>query len=62
VLRAIISKDKRVEKLQDISEHPFLIPAAINAVKQWRYKPYMLNGKPTAVETEISVNFVLKNQ
>jgi protein TonB len=62
VLRAIISKDGRVEELQDISGHPFLIPAAIDAVKQWRYKPYMLNGKPTAVETEISVNFVLKNQ
>jgi protein TonB len=51
-----------VESLREISGHPFLIPAAIDAVKQWRYKPYMLNGKPMAVATEISVNFVLKNQ
>jgi protein TonB len=62
VLRAAISRDGTVESLREISGHPFLIPAAIDAVKQWRYKPYMLNGKPMAVATEISVNFVLKNQ
>jgi TonB family protein len=62
VLQAAISKDGTVESLREISGHPFLIPAAIDAVKQWRYKPYMLNGTPRAVETEISVNFVLKNQ
>ncbi len=62
VLRAAISRDGTVESLREISGHPFLIPAAIDAVKQWRYKPYLLNGKPTAIETEISVNFVLKNQ
>ena len=62
VLHAAISRDGTVESLREISGHPFLIPAAIDAVKQWRYKPYMLNGKPMAVATEISVNFVLKNQ
>ena len=62
VLRAAISRDGTVESLREISGHPFLIPAAIDAVKQWRYKPYMLNGKPMAIATEISVNFVLKNQ
>ena len=62
VLHAAISRDGTVESLREISGHPFLVPAAIDSVKQWRYKPYMLNGKPTAVETEISVNFVLKNQ
>jgi len=62
VLRAVISKDGTVESLQGVSGHPFLLPAAIDAVKHWRYKPYLVNGKPRAVETEISVNFVLKNQ
>jgi len=37
-----------------------LAPAAINAVKQWRYKPYLLNGQPVEVETTITVNFELR--
>jgi protein TonB len=36
-----------------------LAPAAIEAVKQWRYKPYILNGEPVPVETQITVNFTL---
>jgi protein TonB len=36
-----------------------LIPAAVDAAKQWRYKPYVLKGKPVAVNTEIIVNFTL---
>jgi protein TonB len=39
-----------------------LAPAAIEAVKQWRYKPYVINGKPVAVETQVTVDFALKNQ
>ena len=62
VLQAAISKDGTVETLRVASGHPFLIPPAIEAVKQWRYKPYIVNGKPRAVETEVMVNFVLKNQ
>ena len=62
VLQAAISKDGTVETLRVASGHPFLIPPAIEAVKQWRYKPYLVNGKPMAVETEVMVNFVLKNQ
>jgi TonB family protein len=62
VLQAAISKDGTVEALRAASGHPFLIPPAIEAVKQWRYKPYIVNGKPRAVETEVMVNFVLKNQ
>ena len=42
-----------------ISGHPMLAPAAIDAVKQWRYKPYFLNGEPVAVETQITVKFSL---
>ena len=60
VLRAIIGKDGDVEKLQIISGHPQLVPAAIDAVKQWKYRPYLQEGKPVEVETEIDVNFTLK--
>ncbi len=59
ILQAEISKDGSIENLRLISGHPMLAPAAIEAVKQWRYKPYMLNGEPVAVETTVMVNFTL---
>ena len=59
VLDADIAKDGTVEALRTISGHPMLIPAALDAVKQWRYKPYMLKGEPVAVNTQIVVNFTL---
>jgi len=59
VLDANIASNGTVESLKAISGHPLLIPAAIDAVKQWRYKPYMQNGAPVAVNTEIIVNFTL---
>jgi protein TonB len=59
VLQAEISKDGTIQNLQLISGHPMLAPAAIEAVKQWRYKPYLLNGEPVAVETTVQVNFSL---
>lgn len=58
-LRAIISKDGTIENLVVESGHPMLATAAINAVKQWRYRPYLLNHEPVEVGTEITVNFVL---
>jgi len=59
VLKATISKTGDVENLQLISGHPMLAPAAIEAVKQWKYKPYLLNGDPVEVETNVTVNFEL---
>ncbi|MBZ5655224.1 MAG: TonB family protein [Acidobacteriia bacterium] len=59
VLQAEISKEGTIQNLQLISGHPMLAPAAIEAVKQWRYKPYLLNGEPVAVETQVMVNFSL---
>lgn len=59
VLRAIISRAGTIENLQALSGHPLLIPAAIEAVKQWRYRPYVLNGEPVEVETRVTVNFIL---
>ncbi len=60
MLQAIIGKDGRIENLRVITGHPMLAPAAIEAVKQWRYRPYTLNREPVEVETEITVNFVLE--
>jgi periplasmic protein TonB len=59
VLRAVISKDGSIENLTLVSGHPMLAPAAIEAVKQWKYKPYLLNGEPVEVDTEVQVNFTL---
>jgi protein TonB len=59
VLTAIISKTGTIENLQLVSGHPMLVPAAIDAVSQWRYRPYILNGDPIEVETQITVNFTL---
>jgi periplasmic protein TonB len=59
VLQAQISKTGDIENLQLISGHPMLAPAAIEAVKQWKYKPYLLNGEPVEVDTQVQVNFTL---
>ncbi|HTT19464.1 MAG TPA: TonB family protein [Candidatus Sulfotelmatobacter sp.] len=59
VLQAQISKTGDIENLQLVSGHPMLAPAAIEAVKQWKYKPYLLNGEPVEVETTVQVNFSL---
>jgi protein TonB len=59
VLQAVIGKDGSIQNLRAVSGHPMLTPAAIDAVKQWRYKPYYLNGEPVEVDTQITVNFTL---
>lgn len=59
VLEAIIAKDGTMQQLHLISGHPFLVKAAMDAVSQWRYKPYVLNGEAIEVETQITVNFIL---
>jgi len=59
LLQAVISKTGDIVNLQVISGHPMLTGAAIEAVKQWKYKPYILNGEPVEVDTQITVNFTL---
>jgi protein TonB len=59
VLQAIISKQGTIENVTVLTGHPMLIPAAIDAVRQWRYRPYILNNEPVEVETQITVNFSL---
>jgi protein TonB len=58
-LTAIISKSGEIESLHVVSGHPLLVRAAREAVSQWRYRPYVLNGEPVEVETQITVNFRL---
>ncbi len=60
ILEAIISKQGSVENLRVVKGHPLLIQSALNAVKQWRYKPTVLNGVPVEVITRITVNFNLR--
>ena len=56
-LHAIIARDGSVQSLNAISGHPLLVRAALEAVEQWRYRPYVLNGEAVEVETFITVNF-----
>jgi protein TonB len=59
VLQALIGKDGTITNLHVVSGHPMLTNSALEAVKEWRYKPYYLNGEPVEVETTINVNFTL---
>jgi periplasmic protein TonB len=59
VLHAIISKDGTIEQLEYVSGPPLLMKNAMDAVRQWRYKPTMLNGEPVEVDTTVSVVFTL---
>lgn len=57
LLHAIISKEGAITELQVVNGSPLLTAAAIDAVKQWRYRPYLLNGEPVEVETYVTVTF-----
>jgi protein TonB len=59
VLHAIIDKEGRVAQLEVVTGHPLLVQAALDAVKQWRYKPTLLNGDPVEVDTTITVTFTM---
>jgi len=59
VLLAVIAKDGTVQDVRVESGLPVLAQAAIDAVKQWRYRPYVLNGEPIEVDSQITINFTL---
>jgi TonB family protein len=59
VLRASVDREGRVREVSVVSGHPMLTAAAADAVKRWRYKPYLLNGEPVEAETTIQINFTL---
>ena len=58
-LQAIIDTDGRVQDLEVLTGDPILARAAVAAVRQWRYRPTLLDGAPVEVETYITVNFLL---
>ncbi len=60
-LHAIISKDGSVQQLEMVNGHPLLVQSALDAVRQWRYQPTLLNGEPVEVETFIEVVFTLSS-
>lgn len=60
-LHAIIGKDGTVQQLQAVSGPPLLVQSALDAVRQWRYRPTLLNGEPVEVDTTIEVIFTLNN-
>jgi TonB family protein len=61
LLHAIIGKDGRITSLDVLSGDPLLVKAALDAVRQWRYRPTLLNGEPVEVETSITVIFRLRS-
>jgi protein TonB len=58
-LEAVIGRDGTIQELKVLRGHPLLVRAALDAVRQWRYQPTLLNGEPVEVMTEITVNFRL---
>lgn len=58
-LQAVIGQDGSVKELKVLSGHPLLVKSALDAVRQWRYRPTLLKGRPVEVLTEIDVNYTL---
>jgi TonB family protein len=61
-LGAVIDKNGDVGQLSVVSGPTLLIPAALEAVRQWKYKPYLLNGEPLAMQTHVAVSFLSPQQ
>jgi protein TonB len=59
ILEAIISKSGAIENLRVVSGPGLLRQAALDAVRRWRYRPYLLDGQPVEVETTVNVVFTL---
>jgi protein TonB len=57
LLAATIDTEGKITNLKVVSGHPILADAAVEAVKQWKYRPYLLNGEPVLVDTLIKVQF-----
>jgi len=58
-LEATVSKEGNVTGVKVLGGHPILARAATDAIKRWKYKPYLLNGQPVEIETQITINFKL---
>lgn len=62
VIKVLINHSGDVVSADLVSGHPMLAPAALDAVKQWKYKPYLLNGDAADVETQVTLNFTLSEK
>lgn len=60
-LQAIIGEDGTIQSLEVVSGHPLLVQSALDAVRQWRYQPTLLNGEPVKVQTTVDVVFTLSS-
>lgn len=60
VLHAVVGKDGSVQNLTVVSGPPELQPSTLDAVRQWTYKPFLLNGDPVEVETTVTVTYSLQ--
>ena len=60
MLEAVINKEGTIDTLRVLSGHPVLAQAALDAVKQWKYRPTILNGDPIEVLTTVTVTFTLQ--
>jgi len=60
-LLASISKDGTLTRVKVLSGDSVLAASAVEAVRQWKYRPYLLNGEPVEIETQITINFRLPN-
>lgn len=58
-VQAVISKTGKVDSVKVLSGHPLLVQAAVDAVKQWQYKPFLVDGQPVVASTEVEVPFSL---
>lgn len=57
VCAIVIGEDGSVQQAKAMSGPDVLRPSAVEAVRKWRYKPYLLNGQPTKIETTTTLNF-----
>ncbi len=62
ILKVVTSETGDVKEVETVSGDPLLAQAAIDAVKQWKYKPYTLDGSPVEMETQLSISFHLKSE
>jgi protein TonB len=60
-LRALISTDGTIQSLQVVSGDPLFLQSALDAVRQWRYHPTILNGQPVEIDTFITVIYSLQH-
>ena len=58
-LRAVIATDGTIQSLKVVSGEPLFIQSALDAVRQWRYRPTVLNGRPVEIDTFITVTYNL---